>query len=166
VTLTGDAAHACRPTDGQGGNQAFEDAVVLCRTLKDDLPIQQTLRKFEETRLPRVKRIHDDQRYENRTEWLPVHPEAMRFIDEGCKEPTKPTCNSQLLYSNSIICLNNTLSRDFMLCLHVSHIKQVSCSTERTNFKNLIGSTLDDEPPSKCVTALPHENAVGLGRSG
>jgi FAD-dependent urate hydroxylase len=36
VTLAGDAAHACRPTDGQGGNQAFEDAVVLCRTLKDD----------------------------------------------------------------------------------------------------------------------------------
>jgi FAD-dependent urate hydroxylase len=88
VTLTGDAAHACRPTDGQGGNQAFEDAVVLCRTLKDDLPILETLRKFEETRLPRVKRIHDDQRirYENRMRGVPVGPQPLamhQWIAEG-----------------------------------------------------------------------------------
>jgi 2-polyprenyl-6-methoxyphenol hydroxylase-like FAD-dependent oxidoreductase len=88
VTLTGDAAHACRPTDGQGGNQAFEDAVVLCRTLKDDLPVLETLRKFEETRLPRVKRIHDDQRirYENRMRGVSVGPQALamqQWIAEG-----------------------------------------------------------------------------------
>jgi 2-polyprenyl-6-methoxyphenol hydroxylase-like FAD-dependent oxidoreductase len=28
ITLIGDAAHACRPTDGQGANMAFEDACV------------------------------------------------------------------------------------------------------------------------------------------
>jgi 2-polyprenyl-6-methoxyphenol hydroxylase-like FAD-dependent oxidoreductase len=88
VTLTGDASHAMRPTDGQGGNQAFEDAVVLCRTLKDGLSLPETLLKFEETRLPRVKKIHDDQRvrYENRMAGVPVgpHPVAMRqFIEEG-----------------------------------------------------------------------------------
>jgi 2-polyprenyl-6-methoxyphenol hydroxylase-like FAD-dependent oxidoreductase len=88
VTLTGDAAHACRPTDGQGGNQAFEDAVILCRALKDGLSMPETLLKFEETRLPRVKRIHDDQRirYESRMAGVPVgpHPVAMRqFIEEG-----------------------------------------------------------------------------------
>jgi FAD-dependent urate hydroxylase len=88
VTLTGDAAHACRPTDGQGGNQAFEDAVVLCRMLKDDIPISETLRKFEETRLPRVKRIHDDQRirYENRMRGVPVGPQPLamqQWIEEG-----------------------------------------------------------------------------------
>jgi FAD-dependent urate hydroxylase len=89
VTLTGDAAHACRPTDGQGGNQAFEDALVLCRTLKDGvLPISESLREFEETRLPRVKRIHDNQRirYENRMRGVSVGPQPLaiqQWIEEG-----------------------------------------------------------------------------------
>jgi 2-polyprenyl-6-methoxyphenol hydroxylase-like FAD-dependent oxidoreductase len=76
-----------RPTDGQGGNQAFEDAVVLTRLLKasNSTSIPDALREFEQARVPRVKRIHDDQRirYEKRmkgevigrpsekwTEWL------------------------------------------------------------------------------------------------
>lgn len=65
VALLGDAAHAMNPTDGQGGSQAFEDVVVLLRILRqaqqDGLSIADALRKFESTRLPRVKRIHDDQ---------------------------------------------------------------------------------------------------------
>lgn len=79
VTLTGDAAHPCCPTDGQGRNQAFEDAVVMCRTFKDDLPVSESLRKFEETRLPGVKRIHDDQRmnYEKRMRGVPVGPQPL-----------------------------------------------------------------------------------------
>ena len=68
VTLLGDAAHAMRPTDGQGGNQAFEDALVLSRTLAQGGPVEYALRQFEARRVARVKRIHDDQRirYERR----------------------------------------------------------------------------------------------------
>lgn len=38
VTLIGDAAHACKPTSGQGTSLAFEDVAVLCRKLKDNMP--------------------------------------------------------------------------------------------------------------------------------
>ena len=93
VTLLGDAAHAMRPTDGQGGNQAFEDAVVLSRTLRnafeeDSMSIEEALRQFETTRLPRVKRIHDDQRerYEKRMRGEPIGPmpkEFREWIEQG-----------------------------------------------------------------------------------
>jgi len=92
ITLVGDAAHAMRPTDGQGGNQAFEDALVLCRTLQDMLTnndeitsesIATALRTFEATRLPRVKRIHDEQRirYEKRMSGEKVGPPSKEFQD-------------------------------------------------------------------------------------
>ncbi|CAN0065890.1 unnamed protein product, partial [Heterosigma akashiwo] len=72
VTLVGDAAHAMRPTDGYGGSMAFEDAVVLSRILKkkknnsNKKRMPALLRKFEKERLPRVKRVYDNQfeRYE------------------------------------------------------------------------------------------------------
>ena len=93
VTLLGDAAHAMRPTDGQGGNQAFEDAVVLSRTLlhafeKESVSIVEALREFEAIRLPRVKRIHDDQRerYEKRMRGESVGPMSKEFrewIEQG-----------------------------------------------------------------------------------
>jgi len=62
-----------RPTDGQGGNMAFEDAVVLCRFLASsevltDLKTNvgtttaDVLGEFERARLPRVKKMHDNQR--------------------------------------------------------------------------------------------------------
>jgi salicylate hydroxylase len=82
VTLLGDAAHAMRPVSGQGANQAFEDCVALVRELTGELPIlplssktggnrvdltdfsdvDERLRKFEATRLPRVRAIHADQK--------------------------------------------------------------------------------------------------------
>lgn len=64
ITLVGDAAHAMRATDGQGGNQALEDAVILYRIFLShlsDKPIEERLRLFESTRLPRVKQIHHEQ---------------------------------------------------------------------------------------------------------
>ena len=75
VTLIGDAAHACRATDGQGGNMAFEDCAILCRRLSevtahakvnnDVLRRQDScnhlIADFESERLPRVQRIHEDQ---------------------------------------------------------------------------------------------------------
>lgn len=65
IALVGDAAHSMRATDGQGANQAFEDAVVLYRTMRSHRPdhsVEETLRQFEAARLPRVKKIHDEQR--------------------------------------------------------------------------------------------------------
>ena len=103
VTLVGDAAHAMRPTDGQGGNQAFEDAVVLRDTLlaaaratpgtsdrndeKQDV-VASTLRRFEAARLPRVKRIYDCQqeRYERRMRGEtigPMDPAFQEWLDAG-----------------------------------------------------------------------------------
>lgn len=78
VTLLGDAAHALRPTNGQGASMALEDVVVLCRTLKkhqkklqqqstnkqggDTLlhcptTVQAVIADFESQRLGRVRRV-------------------------------------------------------------------------------------------------------------
>lgn len=102
VTLIGDAAHAMRPTDGQGGNMAFEDALVLCRflgsqelrstitnvnkstaTATADTTLAEVLAEFERTRLPRVKKMHDNQRmrYEARMRGEKVGPWTSEFKD-------------------------------------------------------------------------------------
>jgi hypothetical protein len=69
VVLIGDAAHAMRPASGLGGSVAFEDAVVLTRTLKDATAsclgsrasAEKVIKKFESSRFERVKMIWDDQ---------------------------------------------------------------------------------------------------------
>lgn len=64
ITLIGDAAHALRPASGLGGSLAFEDSVLLARMLTSSEGGDggaETLRKFEERRLPRCKSISDDQ---------------------------------------------------------------------------------------------------------
>ena len=84
-----------RPTNGQGGNMAFEDALVLSRVLSrsnsnDDnnlegttssIDVAKSLEKFEQTRLPRVKQIHDDQRlkYEAKMRGEKVLPWTDKF---------------------------------------------------------------------------------------
>ena len=94
VTLIGDAAHACRPTDGQGGNMALEDCAVLCSMLKEasvdvlesTSSCNDLIRKFEEARLPRVKRIHDDQRIraeQQGKKWTRWTPEFMDWVYNG-----------------------------------------------------------------------------------
>jgi len=55
VTLIGDAAQAMRVTTGQGGSQAFEDAVMLARTLASEHFVPKGLHDFEVKRLRRVK---------------------------------------------------------------------------------------------------------------
>ena len=98
MTIIGDAAHAMRPTDGQGGNMAFEDAIVLCRLLgSEELrsavlgsssteigaaeAVEDVLGEFEKTRLPRVKKMHDNQRlrYEARMRGEKVGPMSPEF---------------------------------------------------------------------------------------
>jgi 2-polyprenyl-6-methoxyphenol hydroxylase-like FAD-dependent oxidoreductase len=69
VVLIGDAAHAMRPASGLGGSMAFEDAIVLSRTLKDTdvsclgsrVSTEKIVQKFESSRYERVKIIWDDQ---------------------------------------------------------------------------------------------------------
>jgi salicylate hydroxylase len=62
VVLVGDAAHAMLPHQGQGANQAIEDAVALARILADTRPgeYRHAFRRFEDLRMDRTRRI---QRY-------------------------------------------------------------------------------------------------------
>jgi 2-polyprenyl-6-methoxyphenol hydroxylase-like FAD-dependent oxidoreductase len=57
VTLLGDAAHPTTPNLGQGACQALEDAVVLAHCLRETRPIDASLRKYEDMRLPRTTEI-------------------------------------------------------------------------------------------------------------
>jgi len=67
ITLVGDVAHAMRPTDGDGGSMALEDALVLGRVIGSaSTPLTTTsiphlLRNFESERLPRVQKVWQNQ---------------------------------------------------------------------------------------------------------
>jgi FAD-dependent urate hydroxylase len=57
TTLLGDAAHAFPPSQAQGANQALEDAWLLRRALQTTGPVPATLRRYEQIRGRRVRRI-------------------------------------------------------------------------------------------------------------
>ena len=59
VVLVGDAAHAMVPMNAQGAAMALEDAVVLGQALSTEPDVGQALRAYEQTRIPRVKTVHD-----------------------------------------------------------------------------------------------------------
>mmetsp|Transcript_24696 Transcript_24696/g.57556 ORF Transcript_24696/g.57556 Transcript_24696/m.57556 type:complete len:377 (+) Transcript_24696:2396-3526(+) len=81
VTLLGDAAHAISPVDGLGASMAFEDAVVLCRSLaKGGDSLEDILRSFETSRLPRVQTIHENQAKRSRQRMLKEKEE--KWTDE------------------------------------------------------------------------------------
>jgi FAD-dependent urate hydroxylase len=57
ATLLGDAAHVFPPSQAQGANQALEDAWMLRRALRGPGPVPALLRRYEEIRSRRVRRI-------------------------------------------------------------------------------------------------------------
>jgi 2-polyprenyl-6-methoxyphenol hydroxylase-like FAD-dependent oxidoreductase len=54
VTLLGDAAHPLSFTQGQGSNQALEDAVVLARCLAEEKDVIGAVSRYERERIPRT----------------------------------------------------------------------------------------------------------------
>ncbi len=57
VTLLGDAAHPCTPNLGQGGCMALEDALVLAKSIKDEMSLDHALRRYELRRIHRTRHI-------------------------------------------------------------------------------------------------------------
>jgi 2-polyprenyl-6-methoxyphenol hydroxylase-like FAD-dependent oxidoreductase len=57
VSLLGDAAHAMPFTQGQGLNQALEDAVVLARCAEAKPDVISALRSYEARRMPRTANV-------------------------------------------------------------------------------------------------------------
>ena len=62
AVLVGDAAHPITPDLGQGGCQAIEDAVTLGVCLQAGSTLEEGLRTYQASRLPRVRRIARDSR--------------------------------------------------------------------------------------------------------
>jgi salicylate hydroxylase len=57
VSLLGDAAHAMLPHQGQGANQAIEDAAVLAAELDGVTDIPAALRRYEDQRRVRTRQV-------------------------------------------------------------------------------------------------------------
>lgn len=78
VVLLGDAAHAMLPHQGQGANQAIEDAVALAHLLAGTPPddYQQAFRRYEALRKPRTRRAQLYSRLGARYLHLPDGPKV------------------------------------------------------------------------------------------
>ena len=57
IVIIGDAAHAAAPSSGQGASMAFEDAVVLAKSLRESSDVEDALARYEAVRRPRVERV-------------------------------------------------------------------------------------------------------------
>jgi salicylate hydroxylase len=57
VVLTGDAAHAMVPHQGQGANQTIEDAIALADCLADAPDLRSALRRYAERRQERTAKV-------------------------------------------------------------------------------------------------------------
>jgi 2-polyprenyl-6-methoxyphenol hydroxylase-like FAD-dependent oxidoreductase len=60
VTLLGDAAHPSTPNLGQGACQALEDAPVLADCLREKRPAEESLRVYEQRRMPRTAMVTNE----------------------------------------------------------------------------------------------------------
>jgi 2-polyprenyl-6-methoxyphenol hydroxylase-like FAD-dependent oxidoreductase len=77
IVLIGDAAHPMTPDLGQGGGQAIEDAVALARCVHASKTLDEALRRFEDARLRRVRRVVRDSRRLGRLLATPHRPAAV-----------------------------------------------------------------------------------------
>src|SRR5581483_8104147 len=66
VTLLGDAAHPSTPNLGQGACQAFEDAAVLGRALREHAHVPTALRAYEAQRVRRANAMTAQARWMGR----------------------------------------------------------------------------------------------------
>lgn len=57
VVLLGDAAHPIQPALGMGASLAIEDAVVLARSFAETLNHGDAFRRYEQHRMPRVRKL-------------------------------------------------------------------------------------------------------------
>jgi len=83
MTLVGDACHPMAPFKGQGANQAFEDVILLAKSLKK--PIDQSLREFEKLMIKRASRPQT----KSRDLVLDIHSDKVHEIIEESKKSAK-----------------------------------------------------------------------------
>ena len=57
IVLLGDAAHPIEPALGMGASLAMEDAVVLGNCLREERDPDRAFRRYEERRMPRVRKL-------------------------------------------------------------------------------------------------------------
>jgi salicylate hydroxylase len=75
VTLLGDACHPMYPFMAQGAAQAIEDGATLAALLATDGDPVETLRRYEQLRLPRVTRLQEMSRANKHRYHMPDGPE-------------------------------------------------------------------------------------------
>ncbi len=80
VVLIGDAAHAMLPHQGQGANQAIEDAIALAHCLAETRPddFQRAFGRYENLRMKRTRRAQRFSRFPAMYLHLPDGAEAQR----------------------------------------------------------------------------------------
>ncbi|HKS27917.1 MAG TPA: FAD-dependent monooxygenase [Pyrinomonadaceae bacterium] len=62
VALLGDSAHPTTPNMGQGACMAIESSLALARCLRQDVDLQESLRRYERERMPRTAWITSQSR--------------------------------------------------------------------------------------------------------
>jgi salicylate hydroxylase len=78
LVLMGDSAHAMLPHQGQGANQAIEDAVALAHLLAEHDDFRQAFRRYEALRMRRTRRVQWYSRFAGKAVHVPDGPEAER----------------------------------------------------------------------------------------
>ena len=78
VALLGDAAHAMLPHQGQGANQAIEDAAVLAAELDGATDLTTALRRYHDRRRIRTRQVQAASRAASAALHLPGGPAAQQ----------------------------------------------------------------------------------------
>jgi salicylate hydroxylase len=89
VVLLGDAAHAMLPHQGQGANQAIEDAVVLDTELEGTDDVIAALRRYEDRRKVRTRQVQFASWAISAALHLPDGPDAQRRDADMARLPER-----------------------------------------------------------------------------